>query len=226
MDCSLQFKPPIFFNVVQVWRLRWPLQNVDFVVNEPFLCEFWLVLGLFSYWKIYMWPSFSLLAEANRFLSKMSWYLVKFLTPLAFNKDQWKQYSPIPYFTVSMGSFSTYASVFQHKTHHWCAWPKSSIFLLSDHGTGSNSSANVVYQTTRSMVRWYENRALWPHIPVVGWVLKKTEAYAENNLIPTVRCGGASKSTKKWLIDIFQWPSVSKLVPHWKLVVWIEEGSS
>ena len=32
MDCPLQLKPQVF-NGVQVRRRRWPLQNVDFVVN-------------------------------------------------------------------------------------------------------------------------------------------------------------------------------------------------
>jgi hypothetical protein len=55
----------------QVQRPRWPLQNVDFIWSiNNFFMDFDVCLGLLSCWKIYLRPSFSLLAETTRFWLK------------------------------------------------------------------------------------------------------------------------------------------------------------
>ena len=37
INCPLQLSPQVF-DWIEVRRLRWPWQNIDFVVTEPFLC--------------------------------------------------------------------------------------------------------------------------------------------------------------------------------------------
>jgi hypothetical protein len=51
-----------------------------------FFVDFDVCLGLLSCWKIPLRPSCSLLAEASRFLDKMSCYLVKFMIPLTLTR--------------------------------------------------------------------------------------------------------------------------------------------
>lgn len=92
---------------------------------------------LLSCWKSHLWQSFSLLAEADVVLSKMSWYCVKFMMPLSLTSvpgpvDAKYPHSikdPPPYFTVSMWFFSSYASFFRHQTHYLCMRPESFIFM-------------------------------------------------------------------------------------------------
>ena len=67
------------------------------------------------------------------FLAKKSWYLVEFMMPLTLTREKQPHdiKDPPPYCTVDMRSFS-----YMHpSSHHWCVWPKSFIFVSSDHST-------------------------------------------------------------------------------------------
>jgi hypothetical protein len=110
-----------------------------------------------------------LLAETTRVLAKMSWPLVKFMMLLTLTgapgsveiKSPNHTKDPPPYFAIGMWYFSAYGCVFQHQTHCWCEWLKSSIFILSDHITSSNPSANAFLSNSR---RCYGQAVLWSNI--------------------------------------------------------------
>ena len=90
VDSPLQFRPH-FFDRVKVRWLRWPLQNIDFVFREPFLCWFLIAIHYVwgHCWKVHLRSSLSFLAEATRCLVKMSWYLVEFIMPLILTRAPW-----------------------------------------------------------------------------------------------------------------------------------------
>jgi hypothetical protein len=85
--------------------------NLSFLWSiNHFFVDIDMCLGLLSCWKIHLQPSFSLLAEATRFLAEMSWYLVKVhdtfdLTrapgPLEEKLPHYMK-DPTSYFTVEM----------------------------------------------------------------------------------------------------------------------------
>ena len=58
---------------------------------------------------------------------------------------------PPPYFTVGMRFFSAHASFFRRQTHRWCAWPKSSIFVSSDHSTRFQSKCQCRLANSRRL---------------------------------------------------------------------------
>jgi hypothetical protein len=60
------------------------------------------------------------------------------MMPLTVPQDKWKPNitirikDPPPYFTVSMGFFSSYGYFFRHQTHYLCTWPKSFLFMSTN----------------------------------------------------------------------------------------------
>ena len=101
-----------------------------------FFVSFDVCLGLLSCCKIHLRPSYSLLAEATRFLAKMSWYWVMYMMPLTLTRapgpvgTKWPHNikDPPPYFTVGMGLFSAYVFSFRRQTHHWCVCGQRALF--------------------------------------------------------------------------------------------------
>ena len=117
------------------------------------------MLGVIVLLEDHLRPSFSLLAEATRFLAKMSWYWVEFMMPLTLTrapgpveaKQPHNIKDPPPYFTAGMRFFSAHASFFRRQTHRWCAWPKSSIFVSSDHSTWFQSKCQCRLANSRRL---------------------------------------------------------------------------
>ena len=99
---------------IGVWWLRRPLQNVDFVVTEPFLCGSWGML-----WVLLESQPKAKSGRENQIFSQ-NWLILDGIH-YAINPNQcpWTsgiktapKHDPPPYFTVGMRCFSLCASLF------------------------------------------------------------------------------------------------------------------
>ena len=86
MDCPLQFRPHVFDIGFKSGDWDGHCKTLILFSQNHFCVDFEVCLGSLSCWKVHLWPSLSFLAEATRFLAKMSWYLVEFITPLVLTR--------------------------------------------------------------------------------------------------------------------------------------------
>ena len=116
--------------------------------QNHFCVDFEVCLGSLSCWKVHLWPSLSFLAEATRFLAKMSWYLVELIMPLILTR------APGPWKPAPKHQWSTISCL---AVGPWCALILDWFTLLTP-----NMPITILVSTDLSVrACWYAGGILW-----------------------------------------------------------------